>query len=88
MQNGQTEPKLYVYTTKALFVHSKKNTKKENPSRIFIIKHLIRLVPRHLPLKGKALKKRNFNYIFSFCVRRYFYISIYLTGFVFHIFSA
>jgi len=29
MQNGQTEAKLYVYTTKTLFVHSKKNIKKE-----------------------------------------------------------
>ena len=28
MQNGQTEPKLYVYTTQALFVHSKKHSKK------------------------------------------------------------
>ena len=29
MQNGQTEPKLYVYTTQALFVHSKKHSKKK-----------------------------------------------------------
>ena len=31
MQNGQTEPKVYVYTPQALFVHSKKNIKKEKP---------------------------------------------------------
>ena len=29
MQNGQTEPKLYVDTTQALFVHSKKNKKRK-----------------------------------------------------------
>ena len=32
MQNGQTEPKLYVYTTQALFVHSKKGINKEKPN--------------------------------------------------------
>ena len=36
MQNGQTEPKLYVYTAKALFVHSKKNRKKEKPIKAFL----------------------------------------------------
>ena len=29
MQNGQTETMLYVYTTQALFVHSKKNEKRK-----------------------------------------------------------
>ena len=38
MQNGQTEPKLYVYTTQALFVHSKKNKKKKSPKAFL---HLI-----------------------------------------------
>ena len=39
MQNEQTEPKLYVDTTQALFVHSKKN-KKENPLWVFNIGYL------------------------------------------------
>ena len=33
MQNGQTEPKLYVDTTKALFVHSKKHLKKRKADK-------------------------------------------------------
>ena len=33
MQNEQTEPKLYMDTTKALFVHSKKNLKKRKADK-------------------------------------------------------
>jgi len=39
MQNGQTETKLYVYTTKALFVHSKKDIKKEKPKIHSVFHH-------------------------------------------------
>ena len=37
MQNGQTEPKVYIDTPQALFVHSKKLLKKEKPipTRLF-----------------------------------------------------
>ena len=39
MQNGQTEPKLYVYTTKGLFVHSKKDINKEKPKVCSVFHH-------------------------------------------------
>ena len=39
MQNGQTEPKLYVYTTQVLFVHSKKGIKKEKPKIFSVFPH-------------------------------------------------
>ena len=35
MQNGQTEAKLYVDTTKALFVHSKKLIKQRKTENFF-----------------------------------------------------
>ena len=45
MQNGQTEPKLYVYTTQVLFVHSKKG----------IVKTTGLAGGLHLPYKGILL---------------------------------
>ena len=74
MQNGQTEPKLYVYTTQALFVHSKKN-KKRKAQRLFFIRNLT--IPQLLRDSSLYIRERepldsDYYLLFLFAVGAFF----------------